>query len=179
MKQIFNELNFGECITLLNDRTIFIKDGENDQTPCEVSDINKFDFKINNPNSKSIFFLKIDYCVYFEIHGKKCDFSVNDEEHIYFVEIKYLKDFSNSRKSLQKQKNKKDSALEQLIQTLQKIKVEYTNINLLKVFAVICLKPDMPQYTTIIQTANQIQINRLLSQTGCPNLLIGNEITFN
>ena len=174
MKNIFNKNNFSTCIETKEGKTIFIKDPDLNGSPCVISDITDFDFKIDNPQQKEIDFLKIDACVYTGQDGRKCDFSINDDKIVYFVEVKKLRDFSSSWKS----DSKKDDALDQIIQTINKFKLNYNLTDLRNVYAVICLKPDVPTHTQIIQVGDQNRINSLLSKCGCPNLHIGNEVTF-
>ncbi|SDF80305.1 hypothetical protein [Epilithonimonas hungarica] len=175
MKNIFNNNNFPNCIETETEKIIYIKDPDTSGSPCIISNANDFDFQINNPKQKEIVFLKIDSCLFNSQDGRKCDFSINDEKVVCFVEVKKLKDFTNSWKS----DSKKDDALDQIIQTIKKIKTNYNLTDMRNVFAIICLKPNVPTHTQIIQTADQVRINNLLSECGCPNLYIGNEITFN
>ena len=62
MKNIFNKNNFSTCIETKEGKTIFIKDPDLNGSPCVISDITDFDFKIDNPQQKEIDFLKIDAC---------------------------------------------------------------------------------------------------------------------
>ena len=175
MRSIFNHANFNSCLSSHDDTEIYIKDSEDNQLPCYIANSLDYDFKINNPNNKFIDFLKIDSCVYFSNDGRKCDFSINDNSVVCFIEIKSLTDFSNPWKS----DSKKDDALDQIIQTIIRIKGSFPSLDLLHTFAIICLKPNIPNHTQVIQIADQNRINELLTECGCPNLYIGNEITFN
>lgn len=175
MKNIFNINNFATCLETKTNKSIFVKDPDLNDAPCIISSANDFDFRINNPKQKQIDFLKIDACLYDSQDGRKCDFSINDEKIVCFVEVKKLKDFSSSWKS----DSKKDDALDQIIKTINRFKLNYNLSDMTSVFAIICLKPDIPTHTQIIQVGDQNRIYTLLTECGCPNLFIGNEITFN
>ena len=175
MKSIFNISNFHTCLKSVSEKTFFISDDGAIGTPCRISDFVSFDFKVNNPKNKEIDFIQIDSCVYHAIDGRKCDFSINDDSVACFVEIKSLTDFSSTWKC----DAKKDDALEQIIETIKKIKLRFPLIDLINVYGIICLKPNIPVFTQSIQVAEQVRISRLLTATSCPNLFIGNEITFN
>lgn len=175
MKNIFNKSNFPTCLEEKKTKIIYIKDPDLADTPCIISNSNDFDFQINNPKQKEIGFLKIDSCLYGSQDGRKCDFAINDENIVYFVEVKKLRDFSSSWKS----DSKKDDALDQIVQTINRFRGTYNLVDMRNVYAIICLKPNLPTHTQIIQVGDQNRISRLLSGCGCPNLYIGNEITFN
>lgn len=174
METIFATTNFPDCLSNINDEIFFISDDGGAGVPCRISDIGNYDFKVNNPSGKNINFLQVDSCIYNARDGRKCDFILSDESIACFIEIKTLTDFSSAWKS----DSKKDDALEQIIETIKKIKLRFPTINLINVFGIICLKPNLPVFTQNIQVAEQVRINKLLSETGCPNLFLGNEITF-
>lgn len=175
MKNIFNDINFSTCLSTILDDVFYICDDGGVGIPCRISNSSNYDFKVNNPKNKAIDFVKVDSCVYNTHDGRKCDFLLSDESIACFIEIKSLTDFS----SVWKSDLKKDDALDQIISTIQKIKLRFPSINLINVFGIICLKPNVPIFTQNIQVAEQVRINKLLVETGCPNLYIGNEMTFN
>jgi len=75
-----------------------------------------------------------------------------------------------------KTNDKKDDALDQLIQTINKFKTKFPTISLKNINAVIALKPNINIYSQPIQTAEQVRINQLLTSCGTPNLYLGNKI---
>ncbi|RQO35163.1 hypothetical protein DBR39_19570 [Chryseobacterium sp. KBW03] len=174
MDSIFNKSNFGSCITEHNDIEIYIKDINN--SSCEISSKIDFDVVIENKKGEKISFLKIDKCVYQDGdgQGRKCDLSINNSEKVYFIEIKSIKK-ENLQKAL-KTNDRKDDALDQLIQTINKFKNRFPTISLRNVNAVIALKPNINIYSQPIQTAEQVRINQLLTSCGTPNLYLGNKI---
>ncbi|MFP3592307.1 hypothetical protein [Chryseobacterium sp. SIMBA_038] len=174
MKSIFNNTNFSTCLSTITDEVFYICDDGGVGIPCRISDSTSYDFKVINPKNKKIDFTKIDSCVYHANDGRKCDFLLNDDTIACFIEIKSLTDFSNSWKS----DSKKDDALDQIIETIKKIKLRFPTISLIHIYGIICLKPNLPTFTQSIQVAEQVRINKLLTETGCPNLFIGNELTF-
>ncbi|WP_185207858.1 hypothetical protein [Chryseobacterium sp. C3] len=174
MKSIFNKSNFSGCLSTIIDDVFYICDDGGVGIPCRISDFSNYDFKVNNPTKKKIDFIQIDGCVYNSSDGRKCDFMLSDNRIACFIEIKSLTDFSSAWKS----DSKKDDALEQIISTIQKIKLRFPSLDILNVFGIICLKPNVPIFTQSIQVAEQVRISRLLTETGCPNLYIGNEMTF-
>lgn len=176
MNHIFNNLNFGTCISNHSESEIYVKDIDNGS--CEISHKNDFDVLINNPSQKKLSFLKIDKCVYTDGdgQGRKCDLSINDNLNVYFIEIKSIKQENFSKRL--KTDDKKDDALDQLIQTINKFKIKFPSLNLRNVHAVIALKPKINIYSQPIQTAEQVRINELLINCGTPNLYTGNKITF-
>ena len=177
MNSIFNEINFGACISEHLDAKIYIKDIEN--SSCEISDENNYDVIIQNGNRKKISFLKIDKCVYSDIDGlgRKCDLSIKDDINVYFIEIKSIKEENFDKKI--KSQDKKDDALDQLIQTINKFKIKFPSIKIANVKAVIALKPNINIYSQPIQSSEQVRINELLTKCGTPFLYTGNEIVFN
>lgn len=176
MIDIFNKINFGECISFHSDDELHIKDIDNGS--CEISNKDDFDIIIKNPTKKNLSFLKIDKCVYTDgdRKGRKCDLSISDDLDVYFIEIKSIKE-ENFDKTL-KTDDKKDDALDQLIQTINKFKIRFPSIKLRNVHAVIALKPKVNIYSQPIQTAEQVRINELFTNSGTPNLYTGNKITF-
>lgn len=174
MKNIFNNSNFPSCLLTVTDNEFYICDDGGVGVPCRISDSSNYDFKVKNPKNKIIDFTKIDSCVYHAADGRKCDFLLNDEKIACFIEIKSLTDFSN----LWKSDSKKDDALDQIIETIKKVKLKFPKINLIDAYGIICLKPNLPTFTQSIRVAEQVRINKLLTETGCPNLFVGNEITF-
>lgn len=176
MENIFNSVNFNACISDFTDEIIYIKDQENGC--CEISNKDDFDIVVKNINNVKFSFLKIDKCVYNDNDGtgRKCDLSINNSLSIFFIEIKSINTENFSKKP--KTNSKKDDALDQLIQTINKFKLKFPDLDLKNVHAVIALKPKINIYSQPIQTTQQIRINELLLKSGTPNLYVGNTISF-
>jgi hypothetical protein len=173
MNNFVNTDNFPECCENVNEEKIFIKDIVNSQ--AILSDENNYHFVVVNKQKKDISFLKIDKCVFNDGDGKKCDFALADENHIFFIEVKGLEKFDDHLKK----KNKRSEAKKQLIETIKFFKHKYPALDLKQVFAIVALYPVLDDsYIKIVTLKEQLVIDKFIDECGCPNISEGNYLEF-
>lgn len=100
------------CFETKTDTTFEIEDQDNGR--CIIlNNEESGHFTVKNPNNKTISFLSIDKCIFFDDdEHKKCDFAICDDQTFCFVEIKN----TTTRSTKRKQK-----ATEQLMTTIEMI----------------------------------------------------------
>lgn len=103
------------CLGKHSSKALEIVDGTQN-SPCKIILCNG-EFKVENPNRKLLYFLKIDNCILFSQHGKKCDFAVFNGSEIIFVELKKIE--KGSTNNHDKRRGKRKDAYEQLENTLE------------------------------------------------------------
>lgn len=130
-----------------------------------------FDFEVNNPNQKTIYFLAIDNCIFNDSSDhKKCDFAIFDNQTICFVEIKNQVSINPDTRKKQAR-----SAREQLKETIVKFK-EKIDFSDYKIEAIICQKNGSikPAASTGMQSAG-VEFQKEFNA----KLLKGSSIIFN
>lgn len=87
-------------------------------SPCRLLiDGQSGQFKIENPREHCLHFLKIDNCILLTQDDAKCDFAVFNADELIFVELKKIKQGTDS--SHRKRKEKRKKAYDQLENTLK------------------------------------------------------------
>jgi hypothetical protein len=178
MNSIINRNNFPDCCEYIEDVMFFIKDEPNGVS--NISNKDDYHLKIINNNKQKVSFLKIDKCVFNDSNAKKCDCSLANHEKIYFVEIKELELYDDSKKSQNKKNKKRIEAREQLSNTINNLKLVHAELDLKNVYAIIALQPKLEDnYIKIITSKVQNVIDSFIESCGCPNIYEGNVIEFN
>ncbi len=177
MNDLINNINYPICCEIVEDVEFYIKDELNGQSI--ISNIDNYHLKVINKKKKKISFLKIDKCVFNDGDDDKCDCSIASKELIYFVEIKELELFNDSKKSHIKRNKKRNEAREQLSNTINKLKLIHTELDVKNVNAIIALQPKFEDnYIKIITSKVQNVIDSFVESCGCPNIYEGNLIEF-
>lgn len=175
MHRVINSSNFKNCCEKLEagKKNFYIKDVK--ESSSVLASEQDHHVRVINNSNKDIFFLKIDKCVYDDGDEKKCDFALANDDKAFFVEVKELERFDDSKK-----RNKKRSeAKQQLIKTINLFKEKYPGQSLMSVVAVIALLPKLEDdYVKILSVKDQLVTAAFIDECGCPNIYEGNLIEF-
>lgn len=177
MNTLINNINYPTCCEIIEDVEFYIKDELNGQSV--ISNKDDYHIKVINNKNQKVSFLKIDKCVFNDGDDDKCDCSIANPESIYFIEIKELEFFDDSKKSHSKKNKKRNEARDQLSNTINKLKLIHTELDMKKVHAIIALQPKLEDnYVKIITSKVQNVIDSFIESCGCPNIYEGNLIEF-
>jgi len=102
MNNLINKNNYTNCCDYIDDAEFYIKDQKNGRSM--ISNKDDYHLKVINKKNQTISFLKIDKCVFNDNDEEKCDCALANNHLIYFIEIKKLELFDNSKKSHLKKK---------------------------------------------------------------------------
>lgn len=104
------------CLKIISDDYFYVYDSPEAARACaSLKQSEEYqNFKVTNPNHKSIRLLATDHCLFFDDGLKKCDFILYDEAVFCFIELKAV------RKDIhKKRKNAKRYAEKQLLTTIE------------------------------------------------------------
>jgi len=171
---MINLTSYGHCVEHLSDFTAYIKDGEDGV--CYVSDPSDWDVAVKSVNETGCEFIKVDKCIYGDGDESHCDCAFKTETELYFVEIKQSIAFDDGEAHAKRSKIRKD-ARNQLAETINLFKKDFSLNDLRNVHAVIATKPAVSDQTIVpISTRNQAAIAVFEAKCGCVNIYEGNLI---
>lgn len=169
--------SYQHCVEHLSKFTAYIKDGEDGV--CYVSDITDWDLSIDSKNENGCEFIKVDKCIYGDGDESHCDCAFQTENEVYFVEIKQSVAFDDGQ-ATSKRSSVRKGARNQLANTINLFKKDFSLENLTNVHAVIATKPAISVQTiNPISTRNQAAIAVFAQKCGCVNIHEGNYIQIN
>lgn len=124
--------------------------------------------KVINLDSKEVFFLAIDHCIFFDFNEKKCDCAVFDNKVFCFIEIK--KAASKARRS-----TRKKEAVKQLRTTIILFKEKISGLPQYSLEALLCIGYNRSFPKT---PSTKLSIVKEFTDKYNVELLEGNELRF-
>ncbi len=113
-QQQFPHVEEKGCMTRTEKRAFGIRDDVETEA-AYLTDVEEGQFKVDNPQAKTLCFWQIDHCTFDSAQAKRCDCGLWDEKQILLLELKANASGSGGRKRLRR---KAKAQLEATLETV-------------------------------------------------------------
>jgi hypothetical protein len=119
LERVFPGITENDCLKIISDIRFYVYDSPDTEQSCVTkTEPQEYQhFSVTNPGGKSIRFLSLDHCLFFDDGPKRCDFVLYDETVFCFIELKAVRrDVHNRRKTAKRYAEKQLLAAIELFQ---------------------------------------------------------------